>query len=117
MFDSTATRSYYGARTRPHSFCGGGHVPLSISSPFLTTDDPMAAALLARSEAAAEAQEGQKRRMLMSQRADRREALARRKAERETFENYVQTPFAQAKGTKAMKFGVNVIDGGNSSKI
>lgn len=79
---------------------------LSENSPFLSHDTKMAALIASR-----KASEDRAARDLVLQRRGDRElqlrSLLRRKAERETVENYIQNPFARSRG---MRFGVEVIE-------
>ncbi len=108
--ESTASRTHFGILARPQHFVGGGTVPLSDHSPFLAEEDPATAKLFARKDRAAAHQEQVRRDAVVEQREVRQRELARRKCERETFENYIQTPFVRGKSDQ-LAFGFNVYDG------
>jgi len=106
---SSTTRSKFSVASRPIRNVGSPF-PLSENSPFLSVDDPQVSELILRKDRIADARLTQKRRGFAEQRLQRQQELARRMCERETVENYIQTPFARARGN-AMEFGFNVIDG------
>jgi|AntAceMinimDraft_5_1070358.scaffolds.fasta_scaffold164626_1 hypothetical protein len=109
-FHSSRTRSFYSAATRPIKNVGAPE-PLSENSAFLATDDPVSHALIARKEGERLRREQGQRQAVAARRRGRQQELARRTCERETVENYIQTPAAVRRGPDGMAFGLNVFDG------
>ena len=112
---SSKARTHFSCATRPIKNVGTPF-PLSESSPFLELDDPVTHQLLARKDAEAEAKLDKRRFILATQRAQRHKELARRICERETVENYIQTPFGIKRGNR-MEFGFNVTDGAHDRDL
>ena len=107
--ESSKSRSLYSTKSRPVPNVASPY-PLSEASPWLPTDDPISTALMARGARAEAAKDLAKRKVVAGKRLGRQREIARRTCERETVENYIQTPAAVARGSD-MAFGVNVIDG------
>jgi hypothetical protein len=107
---SIRPRKHFEVATRPKKNIAG-EFPLSENSLFLETDDPQTAALFLQKHGEAMHRDDAKRRLHSSLRLGRQRELTRRIAERETVENYIQTPFMKAKGPDGMHFGINVFDG------
>jgi len=105
--DSSLSRTHYGAANRPHSFIGG-QFPLSDNSPFIG-DDLLTSTLFAKKEKERQSKENSKRQHLINQKKVQLRELSRRICERETVENYIQTPYSVSKGSE-MEFGINVYD-------
>jgi hypothetical protein len=107
--ESSRERTKYAVANRPVKNVGTPF-PLSEHSAYLSIDDPLSTALIARKDGEEEARQEAKRRGYADGRQQRHQELARRMCERETVENYIQTPFARQRGN-AMGFGFNVING------
>ena len=88
-------------------FGSGGWNQFTLDdSPSLPLLDPLSADLRSKSVAAEARAEATRMAWHLNRRAAQFQALARRKAERETVENYTQTPFRAAQG---LVFGVDVM--------
>ena len=106
---SSRTRSFYGAASRPTKNVASPD-PLSENSAFLVTDDPKSYGLIARKENERSLREREQRQTVAARRQGRQQELARRICERETIENYIQTPAAVQRGNEGMAYGLNVYD-------
>jgi hypothetical protein len=112
--DSTSKRTHYNVLTRPHKFVGG-QSPLSDNSPYLA-DDPITAKLFEKKDKEKQQYEEARRIQVINRKADRMREMSRRICERETVENYVQTPYLVSKGGE-MTCGINVYDGESEREL
>lgn len=73
------------------------HPLISVNSPYLPEEDALTAALVSRKNRLAHRNDNRRLRQLKKERERRMFALGMRKAERETLENYVQTPYIKGR--------------------